>query len=56
MELTLIVARLALRLDLDAVNRATPSPHGVVVNRPRGGVPVRRSGPRTPSDAIRLTS
>ena len=50
MELTLILARLALRLDLQAVNQDTPDPHGVVVNRPRGGVPVRRSGPRTPSD------
>lgn len=49
MELTLIVARLALRLDLQAVNQDTPSPQGVVVNRPRGGVPVRSAGPRNPS-------
>lgn len=48
MELTLIVARLALRLDLQAVNRDTPRSHGVVVNRPRGGVPVRRSDQRSP--------
>lgn len=41
MELTLIVSRLALHLDLGAVNQITPSPYGTVVNRPRGGVPVR---------------
>jgi cytochrome P450 len=40
MELTLILARLAMRVDLQAVNPLTPSPHGMVVNRPRGGVPV----------------
>lgn len=41
MELTLILARLAVRLDLHAVNPHIPSPHGTVVNRPLGGVPVR---------------
>ncbi|MEO6629648.1 MAG: cytochrome P450 [Aquihabitans sp.] len=41
MELTLILSRLALHVDLEAVNPNTPSPYGTVVNRPRGGVPVR---------------
>ena len=41
MELTLILARLAMRVDLDVVSPNIPSPHGMVVNRPRGGVPVR---------------
>ena len=44
MELTLILARLAMRVDLHAVNPNTPSPQGMVVNRPRGGVPVRMVG------------
>lgn len=41
MELTLILARLAQQLDLHAVRRATPSPHGTVVSRPAGGVIVQ---------------
>lgn len=40
MELTLILARLAHRIDLSAVDPATPVPVGVVVNRPSGGVRV----------------
>jgi hypothetical protein len=37
MELTLIVARLAQRLDLSPV----PAPAGMVVTRPTGGTPMR---------------
>ncbi len=44
MELTLILARLAQRLDLHAVARKTPEPHGMVVNRPSGGVWVLSGG------------
>ena len=40
MELTLIISRLAQRLDLTLETDATPSPYGTVVNRPRGGVRV----------------
>jgi cytochrome P450 len=36
MELTLIIARLAQRLDLDPVSRQVPRPTGMVVNRPSG--------------------
>lgn len=36
MELTLIIARLAQRLDLDRVSRKVPRPVGMVVNRPSG--------------------
>jgi hypothetical protein len=41
MELTLIVARLAQRLDIDAGGATIPDPIGLVVNRPRGGAPMR---------------
>lgn len=41
MELTLIAARLAQRLDLEPVGAEVPPPVGMVVNRPRGGVPMR---------------
>lgn len=41
MELTLILARMAQRVDVDAVRAETPRPHGMVVNRPMGGVPAR---------------
>jgi cytochrome P450 len=41
MELTLILARWAQRLDLSLVSQETPVPYGMVVNRPRGGVWVR---------------
>ncbi len=40
MELTLILARLAQRLDVNLVRSEIPPPQGMVVNRPRGGVPV----------------
>ncbi len=43
-ELTLIVARVAQRLDVELRLEGPPTPVGMVVNRPRGGVPavVRR--------------
>jgi cytochrome P450 len=41
MELTLVIARLAQRLDLDPTRDREPRPVGMVVNRPRGGVPMR---------------
>lgn len=41
MEVTLIVARIAQRLDLELVDPTTPKPYGLIVNRPTGGVPVR---------------
>lgn len=40
MELTLIIARLAQRLDVVAVSGDVPRPFGMVVNRPAGGVPM----------------
>ncbi len=39
MELTLIVGRLAQRLDLTPTSSTVPRPIGMVVNRPEGGVP-----------------
>jgi cytochrome P450 len=39
MELTLVTARLAQRVDVELVDRAPPRPVGMVVNRPQGGVP-----------------
>ena len=47
MEVTLIVARMAQRLDLELVDRTTPKPYGLIVNRPTGGVPVRRASTKT---------
>jgi cytochrome P450 len=41
MELTLITARLAQRLDLRPVSDQLPRPVGMVVNRPDGGAPMR---------------
>ena len=38
MELTLVLARLAQRTDLVLADPAIPQPHGLVVNRPKGGV------------------
>jgi cytochrome P450 len=38
MELVLIVARFAQRLDLDLASKSVPLPYGMVVNRPAGGV------------------
>jgi cytochrome P450 len=40
MELTLIIARLAQRLDVRAVTLQKPRPVGMVVNRPSGGTPM----------------
>ena len=40
MELSLIVARLAQRVDLHPTSRAVPRPVGLVVNRPSGGTPM----------------
>lgn len=44
MELTLLISRLAQRLDVTPPTSGKPGPVGMVVNRPRGGVPflVRR--------------
>ncbi|MBT8493360.1 MAG: cytochrome P450 [Deltaproteobacteria bacterium] len=39
MELTLLIARLAQRLDLTPPTTRKPGPVGMVVNRPKGGVP-----------------
>ena len=41
MELTLIIARLAQRLDVEATAPHAPRPVGMVVNRPLGGAPMR---------------
>jgi cytochrome P450 len=43
MELTLIVARLAQRLELAPTSTEMPHPIGMVVNRPTGGAPFRVS-------------
>jgi cytochrome P450 len=40
MELTIILARFAQRLDLTATSHDIPRPQGMVVNRPVGGVPL----------------
>ncbi len=48
MELTLIVARLAQRLDLTPTADETPHPVGMVVNRPTGGAPFLVSSRRAP--------
>lgn len=39
MELTLIIARLAQRVDLATSGITAPKPGGVVINRPTGGAP-----------------
>ena len=39
MELTIIIARLAQRLDLSPITSTVPRPVGMVVNRPEGGAP-----------------
>jgi cytochrome P450 len=39
LELTLIISRLAQRLDLTLITDTVPRPVGMVVNRPKGGVP-----------------
>jgi cytochrome P450 len=43
MELVLILARMAQRLDLELQTDVVPPPYGMVVNRPSGGVPVTAS-------------
>lgn len=43
MELTLIIAHLAQRIDLTPSGPSLPRPIGMVVNRPEGGVPMRVS-------------
>lgn len=43
MELTLIVARLAQRLDIAPLTTTKPRPVGMVVNRPTGGAPMNVS-------------
>jgi cytochrome P450 len=43
MELTLILARLAQRLDVEPVSTTKPEAVGMVVNRPEGGAPMRVS-------------
>lgn len=48
MELTLIISRLAQRLDVEAVG-AKPRPVGMVVNRPSGGAPMMVAARREPS-------
>lgn len=40
MELTLVIARIAQRLDVRPVSATLPEPVGMVVNRPTGGVPM----------------
>ena len=39
MELTLLISRLAQRLDVTPPTTSKPGPVGMVVNRPKGGVP-----------------
>lgn len=43
MELTLIIARIAQRLDITSTASEIPRPIGMVVNRPAGGAPMRVS-------------
>ncbi len=43
MELTLIIARVAQRLEIEATGAAKPRPVGMVVNRPTGGAPMQVS-------------
>lgn len=47
MELTLIIARLAQRLDLTPMGSELPHPIGMVVNRPTGGAPFQVSARST---------
>ena len=46
MELTLIVARIAQRLDITSTASEIPPPVGMVVNRPAGGAPMHVSARR----------
>ena len=43
MELTLIISRMAQRLDITAIRSEKPRPVGMVVNRPAGGAPMKVS-------------
>jgi cytochrome P450 len=57
MELTLIIARLAQRLDLTPVSDRVPAPVGMVVNRPAGGAPMcveprADAGASTPTEGV----
>jgi cytochrome P450 len=54
MELTLIIARLAQRLDITPVSSQVPAPVGMVVNRPTGGAPMRVDR-RGDLDAVAVT-
>jgi cytochrome P450 len=47
MELTLIIARIAQRLEITSNASEVPRPVGMVVNRPAGGAPMRVSARRT---------
>lgn len=47
MELTLALARLAQRVDIDVVRAEVPKPVGMIVNRPDGGVVARVAARRT---------
>lgn len=40
MELTLVIARLAQRINIESTTPTLPSPRGMVVNRPAGGAPM----------------
>ena len=55
MELTLMIARLAQRLDVRPTADRPPPPVGMVVNRPSGGVPLR-VGPRGGLDPAPATT
>jgi cytochrome P450 len=46
MELTLVIARLAQRLDVGSLTQTLPRAYGLVVNRPTGGAPMRVSARR----------
>ncbi len=50
-ELTLIISRMAQRLDIEAQRVAAPAPVGMVVNRPDGGAPMRVSARRSTAPA-----
>jgi cytochrome P450 len=51
MELTLVISRLAQRLDVTPLAARAPRPKGLVVNRPTGGAPMRVTARRTDSRA-----
>ena len=52
MELTLIIARLAQRLDLTPVAPTVPAPVGMVVNRPTGGAPMHIEPRRRANETV----